>query len=74
MSKILIIKSCEKCPIRTEKESHGPCDSDYWMECSLTGKVVANSDNCESKWEKSKFPPFCPLKDSPLKGEKGEKS
>jgi hypothetical protein len=67
MSRMLIIKSCEQCPLRTEEESHGPCDSDYWMECSLTGEVVANSDN-KAKWNKeSKFPPFCPLKEAKVK-------
>ena len=61
MSKILIVKSCKTCPCRVDKESHGPCDSSYWCECSINGNTVEDQDS-PATW-KGKFPPFCPLKD-----------
>lgn len=70
------VKCCEECPCRVERESHGPCDSYYWTECKLTGKIIDGDDYWEeSKWSYSKkigglgrdFPPSCPLQDKKKK-------
>lgn len=65
------IKDCESCPFRRDEEAHGPCDSEYWVECSRTGETIdgwdAAPENTKWKWSKSnkrsknKFPPSCPL-------------
>jgi hypothetical protein len=59
----LMVTKCVTCPCRVEKESHGPCDSDYWDECAIT-ELVVGSDEGRLDWEMQGklFPKTCPLK------------
>ena len=59
-NRILVIKECEECPARVDQESHGPCDSDYWVICNKTKKTIDGEDYRKT-WKK--FPPSCPLKE-----------
>jgi len=52
-TRTITITSCEECPSRKDGESHGPCDSDYWTECGITGKEINAF---------VKFPRSCPIK------------
>jgi len=49
------VEECRECPVRVTKEMHGPCDSDYWAECTLKdGKEIP-------EYFEGKFPRWCPL-------------
>ena len=56
----LIVKSCRsaECPAHIRKESHGPCDSDCWSECSISNNRVIKFAGLSDD-----FPEFCPLKE-----------
>ena len=72
MNKLMVITCCTSCPIRKEKESHGPSDSDFWVECGITGEMIDGWDAPISKinWrvkDHLRFPESCPLKDTKQK-------
>jgi len=67
MARVLKVKKCWDCPLREPKDSNGPCGSDSWIECSITGTMIdghdAPSESKEWHWRKHDFPPSCPLKE-----------
>lgn len=62
MSRKFIVERCDNCPIRVKKESHGPSDSSYWVECGMTSVVLRNE--CDGELFKSKFPSSCQLQEN----------